>query len=37
MDYVDIKKLENVLKKNFDYENLMKSHIEIRTGDLKVE
>lgn len=28
VDYVDIKKLENILKKNFDYENLMKSHIE---------
>lgn len=37
VDYVDIKKLENILKKNFDYENLMKSHIEIRTGGLKVE
>ena len=28
VDYVDIKKLENILKKN---------HIEIRTGGLKVE
>ena len=37
VDYVDIKKLENILKKNFDYENLIKSHIEIRTGGLKVE
>lgn len=37
VDNVDIKKLENILKKNFNYESLIKSHIEIRTGGLKVE
>lgn len=37
VDYVDIKKLENILKKSFNYESLIKSHIEIRTGGLKVE